>query len=334
MQPIQVSSLLIDNPRTYANWWTFIPVLPSSRETLEYEILKRQWADHTMNCLSNKTGLWKLSSSRGFYVERREDHITTVLFHIWALFPDTKWVGRLLDLWQISHSRVTRARWSYSWEQKRDKASRPDICDIVLCYEDETGQGVVVVEAKRPGGALSDKDLNGGQRYLELPSLRSFRRRRCVFLVDEHDKYSAISKLPSNTPVTSWQAMGRLQTELSDDLPISSDHRARIGTYIARHYADLSLGFDSLDPEAFEASEFTGTHDRYRRIQEGRLPSSVERFLLGAEVSFCARTGRMPQPPFAWLAEEPSFVDVVKRSRGSGLLQTTQDREKALWRLP
>src|SRR5258708_39778147 len=121
---MHTSSLLITEPRTYANWWTFVPVIPPSREDLEYKILKRQWADHTMNCLSDKTGSWKLSSSRGFYVEHREDHIATILFHIWALFPDVGWVGKLLELWGIEHGNISRARWSYSWEQKRDRASR------------------------------------------------------------------------------------------------------------------------------------------------------------------------------------------------------------------
>jgi len=289
--------------------------------------------DHTMNCLSGSAGSWKLSSSRGFYVEGREDHITTVLFHIWALFPDFRWVGRLLDLWNVSHADILRARWSYSWEQKRDKASRPDICDIVLSYEDEVGQGIIVIESKRRGGAMGDKDMNGGKRYLELPSLRSFKRRACVFLVDEDDVLSTVTKVPKDTPVISWQAVGRLQAELGGELPVPDAVRSRVQTYVAHHYADLGMAFCPLSSESIR-SEFSGTHDRYLQIRENSLPSSVERFLIGSEVSFCARRGKMPQAPFPWLADEPSFTEVVERGRNQQLRQTTPDREKPLWRLP
>lgn len=133
------SSLLFDEPRTYLYWWTFIPVLPGSSEDPLYRVLKRLWADHTMNCLSNKSGAWKLASSRGFYVHGREDHITPVLFHIWAAFPDCCWVHSLLDLWKVEHGAIKRVKWSYSWEQKRDLSRRPDITDIVLCWEGEHG---------------------------------------------------------------------------------------------------------------------------------------------------------------------------------------------------
>jgi hypothetical protein len=85
-------SILSLNPKTYSHWWTFIPVLPIDRDHLEYKILRRQWADHTMNPLKYQGGFWKPNSSRGFYVEHREDHISTVLFHLWALFP-SNWPG-------------------------------------------------------------------------------------------------------------------------------------------------------------------------------------------------------------------------------------------------
>jgi len=50
---------------------------------------------------------------------------------------------------------------------------RPDITDIVLCWEADLGQAVFVIEAKRVGGKLSDKDLDGGSAYLQLPSIKA-----------------------------------------------------------------------------------------------------------------------------------------------------------------
>lgn len=326
---MEVSSLLFQSPKTYAKWWTFVPVLPASRDSHEYKMLRRQWADHTMNCLSVKDGILKLTSSRGFYVENREDHIMTVLFHIWAMFPDVSWVGPLLDLWGAPHGQLKRAAWSYSWEQKRDKASRPDITDIVVSYEDEHGQGILVLEAKRPGGRLKENELDGGVRYLTMPSIRPFVRKRCGFLVDERDAPAAIRALPPAAGVVSWQDMGRLQKKLVSQLRLPQAIREQIATCVARHYADLGMNFDSMAANQLDCHLFTGSEDRYQLVHEMRTPSSVERFLLGAEVTFCARAGRMPRPPFSWLSEEPSFVDIVQQRP-----QTTRDREVPLWRLP
>jgi hypothetical protein len=321
------NSLLLTSPKTYLFWWTIIPSLPESRSDPQYQMLKRLWADHTMNCLSNKTGDWKLASSRGFYVQGREDHITPALFHIWAAFPDSSWVASLLDLWAIPHRHVRSAKWSYSWEQKRDLSRRPDITDIVVCWEDEQGQAVLVIEAKRAGGKLSDKDLNGGTGYLQLPSIREFERKAVAFLVDEADVVPASAVLPPNTPITSWQAMGRLQAAHASQQTLALEARELLCSFIAKHYADL--GFPLGPKWNLPLGEtFDGSEPRYKSFKTIAAPGSVERFLLGSEAVFCAREGRMPHPPMEWLAGEPSFVDVViARS------QTTADREKCYWRL-
>ena len=59
------------------------------------------------------------------------------------------------------------------------------------------------------------------------------------------------------------------------------------------------------------------------------VSKTLERFLLGSEAVFSAREGQMPDPPFEWLATEPSFVDVVTSKS-----QTTFDRGIPHWRLP
>jgi hypothetical protein len=322
------NSLLIETPKTYAHWWTFVPVLPSGRNDPAYLVLKRQWCDHTMNCIAPVPGGWKLKSNRGFYVEPREDHIATVLFHIWAAFPDTSWVGPLLDLWDIAHGEVSRVRWSYSWEQKSEKSKRPDITDIVLSWEDEEGQAVIIIETKRAGGKLTEKDLNGGVRYLDMPSIRPFERKYMVYLVDEGDLPSTISALPSGTPATSWQQLGQLQADLIENYESSATH-GLLKAYISKHYYDLGMPFAQEYLKHIENKIFTGTQDRYQTATQLGLADSLERFLIGSEVTFCARSNRMPELPYAWLADEPSFPDVVSEKS-----QTTQDRGKPLWRLP
>jgi hypothetical protein len=177
--------------------------------------------------------------------------------------------------------------------------------------------------------SLGKKDLNGGMNYLELPSLRPFTRKRCLFLVDESDLISVVAQLPKGTPVASWQAVGRLQAALVSGLAIPENVRGNIKACVARHYTDLGMGFDAAAAGSLDKSEFTGNENRYGAVREKGLTSSVERFLLGAEVSFCARAGRMPEPPYSWLAAEPSFIDIVRQHR-----QTTQERGQPLWQLP
>lgn len=284
-----------------------------------------------MNCLKDVRGVWKLNSTRGFYVEQREDHISTVLFHLWTLFPFRNWVGRLLDLWFVPHGQISDARWCYSWEQRDLKKH---ITDIVLCYADENGQGILVIEAKRPGGKLTSKDLDGGLHYLNMPSLRPFKRRQCAFLVDESYIADAKAQLPLGTGVSSWQAMGRLQSECALQLSLPERTYEVVRSYIARHYADLGMALGSAATASLDVSQFTGTIDRYSRVTDLRLQSSIERFLLGSEVTFCSRQGQMPEPPFKWLATEPSLLEIWQSYLRGRPLQTTQDREQPLWRLP
>jgi len=322
---IMESSLLIDEPKTYSRWWTFVPVIPANRDDHSYHTLKRQWFDHTMNCVESVAARWKLKSSRGFYVEHREDHIATVLFHIWAAFPDVAWVGRLLDLWSVQHGEVRRARWSYSWEQR--EGTKNNITDIVLSWEDAEGEAVLVIEAKRPGGQLSDKDRNGGACYLDMASVRPFRRKQMVYLVDERDAPRIRGGLPASIPVASFQAMGQLQADLIGRCHGDVGHLLR--ACVGRHYAELGMPFDAHLTRKLAGIDFTGRQRRYEAVFDLHLPDPIERFLVGAEVTFCARAGRMPAAPYPWLVDEPSLPEVC-----AAKVQTTYDRSKPLWRLP
>jgi len=321
------SSFLTEKPKTYRYWWTFIPVLPRSREDHAYAVLKRQWADHTMNTIRREGEGWR-PGSRGTYVVGREDHITPVLFQIWAAFPDTSWVSQLLALWRIVPvGEVVAVRWSYSWEEKRAHGMRPDITDIVISWRDQQGDAALVIEAKRKGGALGPKDINGGQAYLSMPSIRSIPRRWMGFLVDERDAATVSAKVPQNTPVATWQNMGRAQETCASMQLISENDRIRMRALIARHYADLDMGFDAALVASLGGEVFDGLESKYANIRKRSLPAQIEAFFLGSEATMCARTGKMPLPPFGWLTDEPSLLDLKESP------QPTYERERPLWQL-
>ncbi len=322
------SSFLVEKPRTYRYWWTFIPVLPRSREDHAYAVLKRQWADHTMNTVRRDGEGW-LPGSRGAYVEGREDHITPALFQMWAAFPGSSWVPRLLALWRMAPvGDVTAVRWSYSWEQKRARGMRPDITDIVINWRDQQGDAVLIIEAKRKGGKLSPKDLDGGRSYLSMPSIQTVPRRTVGFLVDEQDNSTVIAKIPQGTPVATWQDMGRAQSLCASEQAISESERIRMRALIARHYSDHGMCFDTALSKSLGDEIFDGSSMKYAAIRQRSLPAEIEAFFLGSEVTFCARRGIMPSPPFAWLADEPSLLDLSRSP------QMTSERERPLWRIP
>lgn len=322
------SSFLIDKPRTYRYWWTLVPVLPRSREDHGYAVLKRQWADHTMNTIRREGDAWRVGS-RGAYVEGREDHITPALFQIWAAFPGASWAARLLSLWGIvPEGDVTAVRWSYSWEQKRALGMRPDITDIVVQWRDRGGFGALVIEAKRRGGAFGPKDIAGGTSYLMMPSLQSVPRRAVGFLVDERDLATATTKLPKGTRIATWQDMGKAQSLCASEQQIPDADRRRMQALIASHFAHHGMGFDQTLSGSLGNESFDGSEKRYAAVRAQALPAQIEAFFLGSEVSLCARRGLMPAPPFAWLAEEPSLLDLTRSP------QPTSDRERPLWRIP
>ena len=127
------SSLLTSSPKTYLYRWTFATCLPADKKSHAYAVLRRVWADHTMNTVK-RTDAGPVPGPRGAYVESREDHITTVLFQIWAAMPGVAFASTLLDLWDIPHGTISDIHWSYLWEQKPEPRARPNIADIVFLW--------------------------------------------------------------------------------------------------------------------------------------------------------------------------------------------------------
>jgi hypothetical protein len=304
-------------------------MIPARRADKRYKILRRVWADKTMNVIRQTPQGWKHASNRGSYVEGHEDYMTIALFEIWAAFPDAQWAERLLDAWGIAHGLVTRVNWSYEWAQRSVDRKAWDIADIVLCWEDDQGQGVVVIEAKRPGGKLTEKDLAGGLRYLDVQGLKPFGRKHVHYLVAEKDIPPARSRLPPGTPLSSWEDLGRLQISLIQAAEGNLQGMRLAAAYTAIHYSQLGVPTGSLVDECEMPSMqlFDGGEERYAIIRSMQMPETIERYLVSSEVMFCARRGIMPTAPFSWLSDEPGLADV------DGLAQTTPERTAVLWEL-
>lgn len=300
-------------------WWHGVSALPASPTDRAYFALRRVWGDHTM------------AGARGFYRLASEDHISTVLFHIWDLFPDFSWVASLVRASGGEAGRVKQSTWSYACEEKLDEHLRAHhgrgfvIPDIMLNFSDEFGEGQLTFEAKRPGASATQQDERKLETYCDLPSTRHLRRRTgCFLLGSEEDAPRADAA--AAWPVLTWERMRTLQIEASRTLDAAEEVRSRVAAWIARHYARLGIGTAQVPPPMDGARH--ATIESYAAIRRLDLAESVQRFLLGSEASEMAYGGLRPAPPMDWLALEPTEAEVRSRKR-----QTTAERQIVRWRL-
>ena len=157
--------------------------------------------------------------------------------------------------------------------------------------------------------------------------LKPFARKHIGYLVARRDIPTVREQLPPGTPLISWEDMGRLQAGLIATLDFESETKQLVADYTALHYRQLGMPFEyEFEGDCMRLEKtFDGSEERYVNVRAGHLSASLENYLLGSEVVFCARSGIMPTPPRAWLGEEPCLVDVA------GLNQTTAERSEILW---
>jgi hypothetical protein len=324
----------VASKRVHRFWWTCVPALPTARGTQTDEALRRVWFDHTMNTFKTDAVGSISANSRGFYTEGTEDHVVPALFQTWAIFPDvSSWMPGFLTLFGIpANGTVRRVRWCYLFEQIFE-GRRFCIADIVLAWEDDAGKAVVVLEAKTRGGGLTEKDLSGLDRYLQMPSIKAVPRRYLGFLVDASDVRKVRSLIRSDIQIVTWQAIVDLQIEAAHALSAVKSLSATIATLIATH-ASYQGFVDSPISNLPELLPARGTSNAYARIRDLGTPPEIEAFLLGSEAALASRTGVLPEPPFEWLRSDPDALQIWRRAKAeSSGRQTVADRRVPRWQL-
>jgi hypothetical protein len=317
-------------------WWTCIPALPRNRDTQAYHALKRVWFDHTINTFREVApGLWQ-RRSRGFYTEGGEDHVTPALFQNWALFPNNDWVRPLLEAYQINvHGKVRRVRWCPFFEQVH-RGKKFCIADIVFSWEDDIGIGVLVLEAKVRGGRLGSKDHPATSPYLLMPSIRAVPRRYYGLLIDSADMRAARDAAGHTAPIMTWQTLAHLQIGAAQLLPLRSRIVECVTDSLMAHFAYFGMSVDRLSPSQMHkgGGDDIGTADGYAEVRSLHLPASVEDYLIGTQVVMKARAGIMPEPPYAWLLDEPDSLSIYLDGKNHAPgYQTTTDRRVPRWSL-
>ena len=321
-----------ERQRIHRVWWTCLPALPRSRSGQHYHALRRLWWDHTMNTYKElEPGLFR-PGNRGFYTEGSEDHVTPAVFHSWALFPTSCWVPALLESVGVTAiGEVKRVRWSFAFEQIYE-GRRFCIADIVLTWEDDGGQAVLVLEGKVRGRRLATKDIPTAAPYLRMPSIRVFSRRHYALIVDAADVPVAVAATNGAAKVTTWQQMAAIQLAACRGLPIAVRHRDDVMEALSSNHRHHGIATDADAPSIPEERPTAGTVDDYDRIRSFGLPECVEDFLVGASVVAAVRRGRMAAAPWEWMNAEPDGLAVYRQGKeGRPGTQSTPDRRQVLW---
>ncbi len=183
-------------------WWTCFPAVPARREDFRYQRIMRLYADHTLNGLNGQTG-------RSVYKEGGEDHLVLSFFENFVVDQRHEWIGRIAQRLGLLQGKILAANWSYAFEERLSGEARPRIADLVLHWRDNSGNAVVVIEAKRPGGmprsGLNEKDDPRSDYYMKYSAMREIPRKQQMLLISAKDKEKLSGELRSDARVLTWE---------------------------------------------------------------------------------------------------------------------------------
>lgn len=308
-------------PAVFADvWWQTIPALPTAPSSQAYFALRRVWGDHT------------IAGARSFYRLGSEDNLTPALFQIWAIFDCHSWLPDL-----VSHcggkvlGAVTHVQWAYACEEVLDHRLRPDhgrdfvTPDIMLRWEDEAGEGILVFEVKKPGTAVEAKDYRKIATYCDLPSTRSIGRRLGCFLLGESAARRTNHVSNSEFPILTWEQLADMQLRWTEKLDVPDGIRQRARAWLVRHFDFYGVRVEALAaPQSFGPA--FGSEASHRAISKLEIPESLKLFFLGSECAEALRQGLQPVAPLRWLEKEPTVDDIRRRK-----FQSTDDRRINRW---
>lgn len=248
-------------------WWSHLLAVPTSLEG--WRRLRRVWFDHT--------GLHKW-----FVNPTCESHLTATLFENFSIFAADQWVKGLVAAsnLQMKIGTVSAARWAYEVSGK-DLSGKERYADVAIHFHDEDGDGVILIEAKSPGGVPTPKDLDP-HSYLDLDSFAFTPRRRLIYLVDSADLVDVQGEIvdPENlSSMLSWQQLGGLQIRLAHQLSCEQPLRDFIAGSIQYQFAQhcirptqLSAAYLATEPSLEQIDFGKGEEPPVWKAQDWKLP--------------------------------------------------------------
>lgn len=306
------SPFLITNPRrVHRYWWTVLPALPASRRTRCYHALRRMWNDHT-DLWQTPKGAEPRARVPKFYVEGLEDHLTPAVFQTWVSLNGVDWAGALLSLiGSAVDGSVQHIAWSYQFVERLPGGGYSRMADIVLHWQDRSGRGTAVVEAKRFKGKVSEKDFNGLD-YTAIPSLVAAGRRvdYCL-LIDSRDRMLLERTRQQLPKLATWQDLIALQIEELRRQHLADKATAMLVSSLVERSNHLGIQPScGTKAELDVMAAASGTRERYRELSHF-VPSPISELLVGFDIVLSAQQGLMPEPPYDWLQDEPDARSIA-----------------------
>lgn len=222
-------------------WWAALPCIPPGRNSPAYARLRTIWGDQTRFRGRDDKRYAE------FVNPAVETNFTVTLWENFSLFPAATWVTALAETCGLGEEigKVSDCRWSYGWSSPKTTESPSRICDLVLHFRDEQERdGLLIVEAKRPGGTFGEKDLSPAT-YLDLAPLRETSHRRwLVYCVDDAQATRVREQVDSNDKrwvVLTWQKLAALQIGLVGSLGLAESVRAFVAGAIQYQFAQHGI---------------------------------------------------------------------------------------------
>jgi len=264
------------------HWWMALPAIPSKAEDEAYRRLRKIWGDKTRFRHKGK------KRKHEFVTPEWETNLMTTLWENFTLFEPRQWLSELSVVAgvYVNHDETRACNWSYGF---REHATRK-IADIVIGFDGAGAQlGCYVIEAKRPGGKLTEKDLDPVY-YLGIEHIAANAGvKKLIYCVDPKDKqrltalFGAERDKYKDCGVVTWEEVAGIQIKLAQNLDAPPKIRSFIAGSIQYQFCQhgiipslLSEPYLNHEPSVAQVDEGLHTpydnHDpQWSRVELGGL---------------------------------------------------------------
>ncbi len=266
-----------------------------------------------------------MTRGRSVYVERRadgrpkEDVLSCVMFNIFMAFDDLRWADELLRSSNVTFSPpIQDVRFSWLFEECVNHTARGFvIADIVLCWRDSVGNGVLVFEAKTLRERASVKDFPEAFHYSRMPSFRRFERASYRLLLDDGPAAGCVAQGVNPDEIVTWNQLRSIQERLAAECIDESTIAAKAITEAVRIQHRYWLDGQSQGEALPNLLDMAGSFNEH---------SNRARFLIGFDTVQRFRLN-MPIPKRSdWIGSELSQQEI----RGKQY-QITSERRIPHW---
>lgn len=225
-------------------WWHYLIALPTQVDSTAFKRIYR--------IITDKTRYAKTKDDKRlheFYNPKHETHLTVSVWENFSIFDNFSWINHLINKTEIkTENNVVKCNWSYEWENRIGRKVK--LCDVVINFQTQTENSIIVVEAKNKGKLLGPKDLDINY-YMSIEDFEIFDNVYLIYCVDETVLEITKSQMEKNEKigVITWQELCEIQIKLLDTLEIDPRINMFMKSSIFAQYHRLGL-----EPKTIEST--------------------------------------------------------------------------------